>query len=128
MTFENNVRGIKDYLVLFFLFTTDQFARPYLPTGQPNVLYNLPAEGVQNFRQPIDPEVVTELKNRSGICAWGKTTGIRATNFSGICTTYNTIVRPRRVSTGQHFALVHCSTLSVRYSDSSTIQPESDVG
>ena len=71
MRFGNNVPA-KDYLLF-----TDCFTRPYLPTGQPNVRYNLPPEGIHDYQQPIDPHVVTELKNRSGICAWGKMVDVR---------------------------------------------------
>ena len=69
--FENNGHGIflyTDYELPFGLTP----GRPYLPTRQPNVLYNLPAEGVHDYQQPIDPAVVSEVKNRSGIGAWGK--------------------------------------------------------
>jgi hypothetical protein len=36
--------------------------KPYLPIGQQNVLYDLPAEGVHDYQQPIDPAVVSEVK------------------------------------------------------------------
>ena len=74
--FENNGHGI-------FLYTDYELpsnltpGRLYLPTGQPNVLYNLPAEGVHDYQQPIDPAVVSEVKNRSGIGAWGKLISIQ---------------------------------------------------
>src|SRR5436305_14203851 len=34
----------------------------YLPVRKPDQLFNYPGEGVENFSQPADPDLLTELK------------------------------------------------------------------